>query len=414
MPIERAVPSMILMAASMSLALRSAILVSAISRTWALDRLATLVFCGTAEPFSTPAALRISRAAGGGLVMKVNDRSSYTEISTGTMSPRWASVAALYCLQNSMMLTPCWPSAGPTGGAGVACPAWICSLMRPATFFFGGMSGSSDLRNLAERQLDRCLPAEDGHEDLQPLALGVDLVDGGGQRGEWAVHDGDRLADLEVDNLRSLGLLGFLGLRREELHHVVERQRRRVRGADEACDARGVLHSRPGLVGEVHAHQHVAGEDLRLHDLALALLDLRLFLRGDLDLEDEVLHVERRDPRLEVGLHLVLVTGIGVYDVPVAGQGAQPFAEGFDRVGVLFRLGRVGLGGVRRRRLGLSLDELLLGHRAADRVELHRLLGRRLVRGGVAGLGRLVRLQIARRRLLRAAERVVLLDGVRA
>src|SRR3954449_13166611 len=140
-----------------------------------------------------------------------------------------------------MMLTPCWPSAGPTGGAGVAAPALIWSLIRPAIFFLGGMSGSSDLRYLAERQLDRSLPAEDGHEDLQPLGLGVDLVDGGRQRRERAVHDRDRLADLEVDDLGSLGLLRLLRLRREELDHVVERQRRRVRGADEPGDARGVL-----------------------------------------------------------------------------------------------------------------------------------------------------------------------------
>jgi hypothetical protein len=39
-----------------------------------------------------------------------------------------------------MMLTPCWPSAGPTGGAGVAAPAWICSLIKPVTFFFGAIS----------------------------------------------------------------------------------------------------------------------------------------------------------------------------------------------------------------------------------------------------------------------------------
>ena len=32
------------------------------------------------------------------------------------------------------MLTPCWPSAGPTGGAGFACPAGICSLMILMTF----------------------------------------------------------------------------------------------------------------------------------------------------------------------------------------------------------------------------------------------------------------------------------------
>src|SRR5690348_3520715 len=41
-----------------------------------------------------------------------------------------------------MMLTPCWPSAGPTGGAGLAAPAWIWSLISPVTFFFlGGIPG---------------------------------------------------------------------------------------------------------------------------------------------------------------------------------------------------------------------------------------------------------------------------------
>src|ERR1700754_4317828 len=99
--------------------------------------------------------------------------------------PRWFSVAALYALQNSMMLTPCWPSAGPTGGAGLACPAWICSLISPMTFFFFGAMFSFlscdlcafssaqrssthtnrvlDLGDLGEGQFDRCFAAEDGH-----------------------------------------------------------------------------------------------------------------------------------------------------------------------------------------------------------------------------------------------------------
>ena len=85
--------------------------------------------CGVADPLETPAAFLMSSAAGGVFVTKVNERSSYTVISTGTMFPRCDSVAALYALQNSMMLTPCWPSAGPIGGAGVAAPAWIWSLM---------------------------------------------------------------------------------------------------------------------------------------------------------------------------------------------------------------------------------------------------------------------------------------------
>src|SRR5690606_32191558 len=97
-----------------------------------------------------------------------------------------------------MMLTPCWPSAGPTGGAGVAAPAWICSLMTPAIFLFGGIVPSSpssvvcagpliprrgrcrlQLLDLAERQLDRCLPAEDLDKTPDLLRVRVDLGDRG-------------------------------------------------------------------------------------------------------------------------------------------------------------------------------------------------------------------------------------------
>src|SRR5213592_3971006 len=54
--------------------------------------------------------------------------------------PRMDSVSALYALQKSMMLTPCGPSAVPTGGAGVAEPACSCTLTSAAIFFLGGMS----------------------------------------------------------------------------------------------------------------------------------------------------------------------------------------------------------------------------------------------------------------------------------
>src|SRR3954470_21925932 len=54
--------------------------------------------------------------------------------------PRMDSVWALYALQKSMMLTPCGPRAVPTGGAGVAAPAWSCTLTSAAIFFFGGIA----------------------------------------------------------------------------------------------------------------------------------------------------------------------------------------------------------------------------------------------------------------------------------
>src|SRR5215475_8238398 len=140
MPIERAVPAMIRSAMSRSFALRSAIFFSAISRTCARVTEPTLVVCGVPEPLATPDALISNCAAGGVFRTNVNDRSSKTLICAGTMSPRCCSVAALYCLQNSMMFTPCWPRAGPTGGAGVAEPAFSCSVKVLTSFFFGGMS----------------------------------------------------------------------------------------------------------------------------------------------------------------------------------------------------------------------------------------------------------------------------------
>src|SRR6185312_7684808 len=109
-----------------------------------------------------------------------------------------------------MMLTPCWPSAGPTGGAGLAAPAWICSLMIAASFFFGGIAFllCSDLRDLAECQLDGSLASEDRHEDVQLLVDGVDLADRRRQGGERAVHDRDGLAHRVLDGDRRLARRG--------------------------------------------------------------------------------------------------------------------------------------------------------------------------------------------------------------
>src|SRR5918993_2951555 len=54
--------------------------------------------------------------------------------------PSCPAVFALKFLQKSMMLTPCGPSAVPTGGAGVAEPACSCTLTSAAIFFLGGIA----------------------------------------------------------------------------------------------------------------------------------------------------------------------------------------------------------------------------------------------------------------------------------
>src|SRR6476661_5881463 len=143
-------------------------------------------------------------------------------ISTGMTLPRMDSVWALYALQKSMMLTPCGPSAVPTGGAGVAEPACSCTLTSAAIFFLGGIAffflscghdegtcplprvvarslsarradrrKSSDLLDLAEAELDRRLAAEDLDERLDALRLGVDLGDGRVYCFEWYVDHRD-------------------------------------------------------------------------------------------------------------------------------------------------------------------------------------------------------------------------------
>ena len=74
MPMLRAVPAIMLMALSTLAAFRSGILVSAILRTCSLVILATLFLFGTPEALSRPQAFLIRTAAGGVLVIKVNER----------------------------------------------------------------------------------------------------------------------------------------------------------------------------------------------------------------------------------------------------------------------------------------------------------------------------------------------------
>src|SRR5665213_1102875 len=104
---------------------------------------------------------------------------------------------------------PCGPSAVPTGGAGVAAPAgsWILTTavtrLRAMVFSKPSLAGSADLDHfdlelcdLAELELDRCLPAEDVHEHLQLQLVLVDLGDLTGEVRERAFLHPDGLADL--------------------------------------------------------------------------------------------------------------------------------------------------------------------------------------------------------------------------
>src|SRR6266542_1511978 len=220
------------------------------------------------------------------------------------MRPFSCAVCALNALQNSMMLTPCWPSAGPTGGAGLACPPGICSLISVRTFFAisddrptrscslpakskqrngaracgahvsarsrrlrarlgtrrcaalqpcsecemgGWWSPLVELLHLIEAELDGHLALEDVDEHLQLLRVGIDVHDLAvevAQRARGYLH---RLAKRVLD-LRPRPC-AFGGARVQDAVDLHLRQRHGlVAGADESGDARRVLHDRPRIV----------------------------------------------------------------------------------------------------------------------------------------------------------------------
>src|SRR5947207_6257451 len=98
------------------------------------------------------------------------------------IKPSWsfADVLALNALQKSMMLTPCCPSAGPTGGAGVALPAGICNFTWPITFFaifYSRALRSLCLLHLKEIVFNLRRSAEDGHHYHQCVSIGGHFID---------------------------------------------------------------------------------------------------------------------------------------------------------------------------------------------------------------------------------------------
>src|ERR1700733_11408813 len=126
--------------------------------------LPTLSLFGSFEPepgffeVARPAAFLRSTLVGGVFSSMLKLRSEYTVKTTG-MIMSLPCVLALNSLQNAMMLMPCGPRAGPTGGAGLALPAASCSFTIPDTFF----AMSDPLLDLTEIELDRRRSTENRH-----------------------------------------------------------------------------------------------------------------------------------------------------------------------------------------------------------------------------------------------------------
>src|ERR1043166_3971157 len=152
------------------------------------------------------------------------------------MRPFSCAVCALNALQNSMMFTPCWPSGGPTGGAGLACPPGICSLMSVRTF----LATSVHFLYLVEGELNRDLALEDVDEHLQLLRIRVHVDDLAVEVAERAGRHLDRFTELVLDlrprprAFRRAGVEDPVDLRLRQRHGLVA-------GADEAGHAGRVL-----------------------------------------------------------------------------------------------------------------------------------------------------------------------------
>src|SRR5438552_14126701 len=123
------------------------------------------------------------------------------------MRPACAWVRALNCLQNSMMLTPCCPSAGPIGGAGLAAPAgtwsFTIAVISLAIFVLSFLLPSSssallDRLHLQEIELHGGRAAEDADHDLELAPFGVRLVHHPGETVERTVDHAHVLAHAEL------------------------------------------------------------------------------------------------------------------------------------------------------------------------------------------------------------------------
>src|SRR5437660_6696349 len=143
------------------------------------------------------------------------------------INPSSFAVRELKFLQKSMMLTPCGPSAVPTGGAGVALPAAIWSLTTACTFL-----AMSDLLYLQKVQFDGRRAAEDRHHHLQRVLVEIHFVDHAVEAGERPFVDPHLLALFE-HVLRLRLLRGCPHLLQDLLDFVLAQRRGLGTRADE-------------------------------------------------------------------------------------------------------------------------------------------------------------------------------------
>src|SRR5436190_3757448 len=239
-------------------------------------------------------------------------------MTTGMIKPSWsfADVFALNCLQKSMMFTPCWPRAGPTGGAGVALPAGICNFTYPITFF-----AILVLFHLEEVEFNRRGPAEDRHHDFQRVPVGIHVVHDAVKIGERTIDDPDVLSLFECQFR-----LGPVRRSRDFINNLLDlliaKGRWALPGTNKSRHPRSVLHGMPCLIAGFallvcfHLDENVTGIEHLLRDDALPTAYLNhLFGRYEY-VVDLRIEPKGRDAALQALGNLSLESRVGMNDVP--------------------------------------------------------------------------------------------------
>src|SRR5437762_4028528 len=318
-------------AASSSRAFKSLRLVFTMSMTCLRVTLPTLVLFGSFEPAAMLAAFFNRTAAGGLLVMNVNDLSLKTVITTGRMSPACLCVAALKSLQNAMMFTPRGPRAVPTGGAGLACPAGICSLIW-ATISLAilervcsrdlGADGSAAF-DLPIFQFHRRGATKNSDRNAQLATFGIDFFNDTGLILERTVGDLHGFANFEADFWFHL-LFALLHLREHAFHFRLSHRDGFILGSGKPDHARCIADEIPGppdqlivLVEQMHINDQITGEKFPRGFSLFTFFDFRDAFGRKEHVVNHVAHLFGFDAFQNVLAHFVFLTGKHMHHVPL-------------------------------------------------------------------------------------------------
>src|ERR1019366_789994 len=172
-----------------------------------------------------------------------------------------------------------------------------------------------DFFNLSIFQFHRRRTAEDGHRDLDPGAVLVDILDNAIEGCEGAVRDPHCLADFKSN--RRLGSFDTLGdLTLDALRLAIGNRHRLLVGAQKSGDLRRILDQMLEIVGKIAFHQHVAGKEFAFRINLTAASNFDDMLGRDKNLLEFARETTLRRLLLDGFGDLFLEIRIGVNDIP--------------------------------------------------------------------------------------------------